>query len=226
MLIPELILLNFFSTWYYLKNLTTFKGSSHGNMLQNLLIWSGTILTSSRLRVFPCTTIFLPSDKIHPFLWFSDRIILRILSGHDWLMKRKTGLKASYFRILAYRIKKIEKKFINEFDAIVPISSSDLTWFKAEGLSRPSLITVPGYNPEEICEYSETVSDNVFFIGALDWLPNISGLKWFIKEVWPIVADRIPGAEFFIAGRNASGKTISGLKGHNIIFVGEVDSSY
>lgn len=137
----------------------------------------------------------------------------------------RNWFKSLYFRILSRRIKKVEKKILNEFDAIVPISSSDLSWFKAEGLSRPAFVTVPGYDPEEICEYSVTAPDKVFFIGALDWLPNICGLNWFIKQVWPMVVDRIPGAEFIIAGRNASEKTIANLKGHNIIFKGEVESS-
>jgi polysaccharide biosynthesis protein PslH len=139
--------------------------------------------------------------------------------------EERNWFKRYYFRILARRIKKIEKNIINEFDAIVPICFSDLSWFKAEGLSRSAFILTPGYNPEEINEYSMPSRDKVFFIGALDWLPNIYGLIWFIKEVWPKVVDRISDAEFFIAGRNASGKTISKLKGHNIFFTGEVDSS-
>ena len=130
-----------------------------------------------------------------------------------------------YFRVLARRIKKLEKNIINKFDGIIPISSADFAWFKAEGLSRPALLTVPGYNPEELMEYSDPCSDKVFFIGALDWLPNIYGLNWFIKEVWPTVVNRIPRAEFFVAGRNASEKTIAGLSGYKINYEGEVESS-
>jgi glycosyltransferase involved in cell wall biosynthesis len=137
----------------------------------------------------------------------------------------RNWFKSVYFRILAHRIKKVEKNILNEFDAIVPISSSDLNWFRAEGLSKPALITVPGYDPEEVRICSVTTPDKVFFIGALDWLPNINGLNWFIKQVWPMIVDRIPCAEFIIAGRNASEKTIANLKGHNIIFKGEVESS-
>jgi glycosyltransferase involved in cell wall biosynthesis len=67
--------------------------------------------------------------------------------------------------------------------------------------------------------------NKVGFIGALDWLPNMYGLNWFIEQVWPIVVDKVTDAEFFVAGRNASEKTISGIKGHNITFSGEVESS-
>jgi glycosyltransferase involved in cell wall biosynthesis len=139
--------------------------------------------------------------------------------------EEKNIFKSAYFRILARRLKKLEKGIINKFDAVVPISPADLEWLKTEGLSCPSLLSVPGYNPAEIHENTGSGTGKVFFIGALDWLPNILGLKWFIKEVWPIVLLRIPESQFIIAGRNASEKTIAALKGENIFFAGEVESS-
>ena len=83
----------------------------------------------------------------------------------------------------------------------------------------------PGYDPAEVGNYVENNSKKVCFIGALDWQPNINGLNWFIKEVWPLVAERIPESEFLIAGRNASEETISKLKGQNVSYKGEVESS-
>jgi len=139
--------------------------------------------------------------------------------------EEKNWFKRLYFRILAARIKKLEKKIINEFDALVAISNSDLAWFKAEGLFRPAIITSPGYKPEDLEEYTDVPENKVCYIGALDWLPNIHGLNWFIEQVWPLVIDKIPIAEFCVAGRNASEKTISVIRGCNIIFSGEVESS-
>jgi polysaccharide biosynthesis protein PslH len=139
--------------------------------------------------------------------------------------EEKNRIKSLYFRILAKRLKKLEKNIINKFDALVAISNSDLEWFKTAGLSSPALIASPGYIPEEIENYSDTSMNKVGFIGALDWLPNMYGLNWFIEQVWPIVVDKVTDAEFFVAGRNASEKTISGIKGHNITFSGEVESS-
>ena len=139
--------------------------------------------------------------------------------------EEKNFLKRLYFKILARRIKKLEIKIINKCDALLSISNPDLEWFKAEGLTVPAIITQPGFNPEEIKECHEPAPNKICFIGALDWLPNINGLNWFVKEVWPVVVNRIPEAEFFVAGRNASQKTIAELMGHNITFAGEVESS-
>jgi polysaccharide biosynthesis protein PslH len=140
-------------------------------------------------------------------------------------VEEKNFLRRSYFRILSERIKKLEKNIINKFDGLLAISNSDMEWFKSAGLSIPVTVVSQGFSPEEMMEYSEVPSNKVCFIGALDWLPNILGLNWFIEEVWPMVVNRVPDAEFFVAGRNASKKTISGIKGPGIIFSGEVESS-
>jgi polysaccharide biosynthesis protein PslH len=141
-------------------------------------------------------------------------------------LEERNPVKSLYFRILSRRIKKVEKAIIHKFDAVIPISKNDLAWIIDESLSKPTLLMMPGFDPGEISEYLACNSKKVFFIGALDWQPNINGLKWFIKNVWPVVVKRIPESEFIVAGRNASEKTVSLLKGKNISFKGEVESSH
>jgi sugar transferase (PEP-CTERM/EpsH1 system associated) len=42
------------------------------------------------------------------------------------------------------------------------------------------------------------------FVGAMDYLPNGDAARWFVREVWPHVASKQPGAEFRIVGSNAT----------------------
>lgn len=129
-----------------------------------------------------------------------------------------------YFRKIASRLEKYEKAIINRFDAVVPITRTDHNWFKEAGLTSPSKIIPSGiFNI-----HSEAVSpDNlsVFFIGALDWLPNIYGLKWLVTKVWPLIAAEETGATLHIAGRNCSKLTARHFSADRIIFHGEVESS-
>lgn len=48
--------------------------------------------------------------------------------------------------------------------------------------------------------FSET-KPRLFFVGRLDYHPNYMGVDWFINRVWPIIKQRIPSAEFHIAGK-------------------------
>jgi polysaccharide biosynthesis protein PslH len=133
-------------------------------------------------------------------------------------------VKRWYFNILAARTRGAELKLINDFDALVTFTNDDMSWFLRSGLLKPYLVNPPGIINKETLTATE-IKGSVFFIGALDWLPNINGIKWFIKEVWPFVNKEMPDATLHIAGRNASEKLIRKLTGKNISFHGEVESS-
>lgn len=152
------------------------------------------------------------------------KIVFRLhnIENHIWSQlaeEEKNPFRKFYFRILSGRIKRTETEIINEFDAVCAITANDLRWFKSNGLSKPSVITLPGVDIRNLKEVPVINIAKVFFIGALDWLPNINGLRWFINEVWPLVLKAIPGVSFCIAGRNASGKTLRLMKGDNLFFL-------
>ena len=42
--------------------------------------------------------------------------------------------------------------------------------------------------------------DVVLFTGAMDYFPNIEGVVWFAKEIWPLVRKEKPQARFVIVG--------------------------
>jgi hypothetical protein len=47
-----------------------------------------------------------------------------------------------------------------------------------------------------------TPDRDVVFSGALDWAPNVEGVRWFADEVWPRVRARRPDASATVAGRH------------------------
>ena len=44
--------------------------------------------------------------------------------------------------------------------------------------------------------------DSMIFVGGLSWYPNASAMRFFVREVWPIIAARRPSATLRIIGRN------------------------
>jgi glycosyltransferase involved in cell wall biosynthesis len=42
----------------------------------------------------------------------------------------------------------------------------------------------------------------VVFTGSMDWEPNIDGVEFFCKEVWPLVLAKVPNARFRVVGRD------------------------
>ena len=65
-------------------------------------------------------------------------------------------------------------------------------------------ITIPtGLSLEEYPQSPLPSDPTLFFIGALDWLPNQEGLEWFMDKVFDLVTEKVPGLSFHVAGRNA-----------------------
>ncbi len=136
-------------------------------------------------------------------------------------------LKRTYFQILSHRQAQVESKISDKVDVLVAITEPDRLWFINNGFNKPSITVPAGYFPEEVRTEIEPVDfPAICYIGALDWLPNIEGLIWFINWVWPRIQAEIPEIEFHIAGRNASAELAERLMmERNIIFHGQVASS-
>lgn len=66
---------------------------------------------------------------------------------------------------------------------------------------------------------------NIFYIGALDWIPNQEGLIWFIEKVWPLILKKVPSVNFYIAGRNAPKWLEKVFEKPQIQFYGEIENA-
>ncbi len=138
-----------------------------------------------------------------------------------------SGLKRWYLLNLASRLMRFEKKWINHYDLLVPITGRDEQELNRMGNKKPSLVTPGGINPDSLSEYDEPVEfPSVFHIGSLEWSPNQEGLLWFLKNVWEELAGRYPALRFYIAGRNAPSWLVAAIDKPGVVFLGEVDDAY
>ncbi len=135
-------------------------------------------------------------------------------------------LKKLYFKILARRVEKFERKIINKYDFLVPITYRDAVVYQKFGNTKPSKVIQTGIPVNKIAEGLRIRKHRkLYFLGSLDWLPNQEGVLWFVKNVWPILSIGRSEIEFHIAGRNAPDwfeKTVD-LPG--ITFHGEIDNA-
>jgi glycosyltransferase involved in cell wall biosynthesis len=64
----------------------------------------------------------------------------------------------------------------------------------------------------------------LFFLGSLNWRPNVEGLEWFLDNVWPSVKRQWPDLELHVAGKDMPGH-IAGRKDAGVCMHGFVDSA-
>jgi len=159
------------------------------------------------------------------------KIILRAHNVEHLLWQRSAATADSlfekiYFGFLAKRLKKYESGILHAFDAIAAITAADAAWFKEQGIKIPVEVIPFGIDLKKIAADTTTVTDpmSVFHLGAMDWQPNVEGVKWFLEQVWPQVHRQHPCLKLFLAGRGMS-EEFKKLADPNVIVVGEVEDA-
>lgn len=134
-------------------------------------------------------------------------VILRAhnVEHHIWqrqIDRETNSLRTAFLRRQNARLKEYEIASCAVADFIVPISEEDARWFSGyKDLSR--IHTMPcGIRPTDYPDCPSDVQD-VFHIGAMDWLPNTDGIRWFEQKVWPEVLRADAQAVFHLAGRDS-----------------------
>ena len=136
------------------------------------------------------------------------------------------GLRKLYLMHMVRRLVIYEKKVLNKYDLLVPITRRDELHLKEMGDFKPSFVFPFSIHESRIDE-SNVVAEasSLFFIGSLDWTPNIDGLKWFVKKCWPQILSMNPNTTFYVAGRNASPDLVRELSKTQIYYLGEIEDA-
>lgn len=143
----------------------------------------------------------------------------------------KSFLKRMYLKILAKQLRNYEISRLNKYDLMTSVTERDAQMLKKFGCELPMHVCPAPYDETVLKpDKSKMEFPSLFFIGALDWMPNTEGLEWFLNKVWPIVSNQVPGIKFYIAGRNMQAAQLPSPKGRDregsVVAVGEVENAY
>jgi len=158
------------------------------------------------------------------------KIVLRAHNIEHRVWKRvasitKNPLKKAYLNHLSATLEDYEKNILNQYDGIVPISPVDAPFFM-EHTKKPVLALPTGIHPEKLkMKPSGQPEHALYHIGAMNWMPNEEGIRWFIDRVWPVVHKRLPELKIHLAGREMP-PWLEQLQMDNVVIEGEVDDAY
>ena len=144
-----------------------------------------------------------------------------------WLEKYKQEsnfFKKSYLKLLYNRLRKFEDVHLNQFDGIAAISEKDIDSMSVLGNKKPTVHIPFSINPTRYYPLSAADNSNLFFIGSLDWKPNVDGLDWFLDKCWPQLKANNNSITFHIAGKSTP-KKYNLLNDPQIKIHGEVDNA-
>jgi len=136
--------------------------------------------------------------------------------------------KRLYLKSLSNRIYNLEKSIVNEVDLLLTLTKRDEEQFILLGYKKLHYVSQAGIDLSQIQVNRFNIKyHSLFFIGALDWLPNQEGLLWFLRNIWNTIHQQYPTLQFEIAGRNAPYWLTRKLQEYpNITFYGEIDDAH
>lgn len=123
----------------------------------------------------------------------------------------------------AKQVYNFESHTLQKVHALAAISKTDQNILLSFNNKLPSEHIPFGFTPPEknrVQIYRQV--NQIGFVGALNWEPNVEALNWFLTEIWPIILVKNPHSNFHVAGRHTTSKI--DFKAHaNVKYWGEVD---
>ncbi len=159
------------------------------------------------------------------------RIVLRAHNIEHRIWERitdncKNPVKRLYLGHIYRTLKRYELRSLGQFDGVVAITRNDAAYFRQTGTTTP-VIDIPfGIHLEDYPEINacDHAIPSLFHIGAMNWYPNMEGIRWFLDHVWPLIHREFPDLKFTLAGRNIPGWMYN-LRIPNLEVVGEVEDA-
>lgn len=131
---------------------------------------------------------------------------------------------STIYRREGQRLRQVEQRLARECEELTVVTDSEVDVFRSfspdgrvtaitNGVNLDYFAPPPNYEREAKC----------VFVGVLNYKPNLDGVVWFCKDVWPSVRRRCPDARFQIVGRNPTPEVTALGSIDGVEVVGPVD---
>ncbi len=187
------------------------------------------ILSDGNYDIVQLETLFL-APYIEIIRKYSDaKIVLRAHNIEHLIWDRvasetKNPFKKFYVKHLAKTLKSYELNAINKFDGLAAITKQDAGFFLSNAAFLPIIDLPFGIDTEKYIYKFEQDNTDLFHIGAMNWIPNQEGVKWFLQHVWQLVINELPELNFYLAGRTMPNWLLKS-KFANVHVIGEVENA-
>jgi polysaccharide biosynthesis protein PslH len=150
------------------------------------IVWIHTIRLANAFRLSHLANAVLDLDDVLSCYW---RQVAR--TTRSW----KQAVAA---RRLVWQWQRRERQALRRFPTLTVCSRDDRTYLGDD----PRIHVVPnGFDlPSADDNNAARRRPRLGSIGSFAFLPNIDGLRWFLKEVWPAVKQSVPEAELRLIG--------------------------
>lgn len=133
----------------------------------------------------------------------------------------RSSVERWYRRRLAQQTEAYERHVLTWISGVVTLSAIDTATFAIAQPSAHVVAVAPGVR--EHVPTGEHRPQTLWFLGSLDWTPNVDGLHWFMRFVWPTILAQMPDVELHIAGKSTPDAITAYHDGINVVVHGEIE---
>ncbi len=136
--------------------------------------------------------------------------VYRVLDAHNavWTIFRQMARRAPHgprrwaLDLEWRKLKGYEGEIGRRFDAVTAVSEEDREALVEAGCPPERITVIPiAVDTEEIRPVERAPgARGILHIGTMYWPPNIEGVLWFARRVYPLIRERIPDAPFLVVG--------------------------
>jgi glycosyltransferase involved in cell wall biosynthesis len=112
-------------------------------------------------------------------------------------------VKKVYLWQQARKLLRLEQELCHLFDVNLTVSELDKQTLLARN-PRAHCHVVENGTDTDYFHPSETPPEpnTIVFAGGLSWYPNVSGIQYFARDIWPLLKRQCPGIRWYLAGRS------------------------
>jgi len=108
--------------------------------------------------------------------------------------------RAALLRREAHLARAAEREAITHADVLLVATDADARRLAVPGV--PACVVAQGVDVERFPDMPLPDEPAVLFAGSLDYEPNVDGLLWLTRSIWPAIRAQVPAARLVVVGRD------------------------
>jgi len=173
---------------------------------------------------FLAPAVNVPADLTTPAVLFQHNVEAMIWKRHYEV--QSNPVKKAYLYGQWQKMRRFEREMCGRFDSVIAVSADDREQMKNE-YGATAVFDVPTGVDVEFFRPSGKVKPqphSLVFTGSMDWLPNDDAIRYFMREIMPLIKIKLPDVKLTVVGRNPAPALVDLSKEDpSLIFTGRVD---
>ena len=166
----------------------------------------------------------VPRTLAIPAVLFQHNVEAMIWKRHYEV--QTNPVKKAYLYGQWQKMRRFEREMCRRFDSVIAVSADDREQMKREYGAKAVFDVPTGVDVEFFRPSGEAKSSphNLVFTGSMDWLPNDDAIRYFMREIMPLIKQRVPDATLTVVGRNPAPALVElGKTDASLVITGRVE---